>query len=164
MFKENQNSFLEFHQNWYCNANFFYVDFSNYILRCSIFFLNARELHKMYHFIFKCPEPKQKLYCFIFIWALAKRTIQTQSCYDSSVMPQENHMVLFSGFIQYMVFLQKFEIYGFFSSQWIIIKIILFFLKNKMWGLRVNNCSNGFTRAIPLLLKTAANSSKMFLF
>ena len=30
--------------------------------------LESRQLHKMYNFIFKCPEPKQKLYCFIFMF------------------------------------------------------------------------------------------------
>ena len=77
--------------------------------------LESRQLHKMYNFIFKCPEPKQKLYCFIFIWPLAKRTIQ--SCYDSSAMPPREPFGPLLGFHSINFFLTKFKIYGLFLSQ-----------------------------------------------
>ena len=97
-------------------TGFFYVDFSNYILRCTIFFLNALENCTKCIILFSNVQKRNKNYIALFLYGHWPRgpfspAMITVPC------PQENHMVLFSGFIQYIVFLTKFEIYVFFSSQ-----------------------------------------------
>ena len=97
-------------------TGFFYVDFSNYILRCSIFFQNAPENCIKCIILFSNVQNQNKNYIALFLYGHWPRG-PFSPVMIPVLCPQENHMVLFSGFIQYIVFLTKFEIYGFFSSQ-----------------------------------------------